>query len=67
MALEAAGDEVLKGGGTVPGALVVHVIDFAIGIEADAAGAADAAAGGNEGAIRLDAKGPATEGHLAVE
>jgi hypothetical protein len=51
----------------MPRALIVAVIDLAIGIEAYAAGAADAGAGGHHFAIRLDAQRPATKRHRAAE
>src|SRR5262249_38745986 len=47
--------------GAVPRALVVGVEDVAFGVEADAAGRADAAGGGDELAIGCDLAAPAAE------
>ena len=67
MADEAADDDLLETAGAVPGALVVGVEDVALGVEADAAGRANAAGRRDELALRRDLAGPAAELAVAVE
>ena len=61
MAGEAALDDLLEAACAVPRALIVGVEHVALGIEADAAGRADAAGGGDELAVGRDLAGPAAE------
>src|SRR5262249_45317360 len=65
MPLERAGLEELQAAGAVPRALVIGVEDVAVVVEADAAGRADAAAGGRHLAITAHAQAPAAELHVA--
>ena len=52
---------------TIPRALVIGIKNFTFVIKADAAGAADAAGGGNHLALFIHAHAPAAIGRVAVE